>query len=127
MWKSRKRSLKEKIKFYQNILNLFDVNSDSLLEIYFKYKDQDIVSNFYDDINRDPRGYTVSHVFYGFTNDEPKAESDAKSIIKVKFSDLNDFLNHNEIAFDHKKILSDFIVSFNKTLKNNNKKQKRPL
>ncbi|MBQ8472712.1 MAG: hypothetical protein IJ501_04350 [Bacilli bacterium] len=43
---------KEKIKFYQTILNLFDLNSDSLLEIYFKYKDQDIVSNFYDDINR---------------------------------------------------------------------------
>lgn len=43
---------KEKIDFYQTILNLFDLNSDSLLEIYFKYKDQDVVSNFYDDINR---------------------------------------------------------------------------
>ena len=51
---SLKESLldKEKIKFYQSILNLFNLNSDELLEIYFKYQNQDIVSNFYDDINK---------------------------------------------------------------------------
>lgn len=67
---------------------------------------------FYDDINRDPRGYTVSHVFYGYTKDTPKAADDAKSIKEVKLSELEDFIKYNDIAFDHKFILMDFLNDF---------------
>lgn len=64
-----------------------------------------------DEIDRDPRGYTISHVYYGFTRDEGLASSDAKNIKKVSFDDIEDFLNNNDFAFDHKQIMIDFINS----------------
>lgn len=85
-----------------------------------------ILLGFYDDINRDPRGYTVSHVYYGYTTDTPKAADDAKSIVKVEFNKLKEFIENNDIAFDHKLILNDFIDKFKPKLKNKVKNKKRP-
>lgn len=73
-----------------------------------------------DDINRDPRGYTISHVYFGFTKDEGVALSDAKDIVNIKISDIEDFLENNTFAFDHKEIMLDFIHShFFDDIKNN--------
>lgn len=56
----------------------------------------------YSDPNRDPRGHTVSVVFHGTPEGgTAKAASDASDVIKC-----GDFMTR-ELAFDHKKILSD--------------------
>lgn len=62
-----------------------------------------------DGIKRDPRGYAISDVFYGYTNDDPVAADDAKSIVMVPIDDLKSFLFLNKMAFDHDEILMDFL------------------
>lgn len=57
--------------------------------------------------NRDPRGWTISTVFYGLIENTEhqhiKAGDDAKT---TKWFNLN---NLPELAFDHKSILNEFI------------------
>ena len=59
----------------------------------------------YDNPGRDPRGHTVSHVYYtrveGFT---PEKGDDAKEVYWVKPEDFPSVM-----AFDHRKILNDYL------------------
>lgn len=60
----------------------------------------------YGDPGRDPRGHTISVVYYGQINDPlftPKAGDDAK---EVKWFNVNSL---PELAFDHAKIIQDFL------------------
>ena len=49
--KNNKVLSKEKIQFYQEIIDLFDKDSIDIINFYYKYKDSTLVSNFYDDVN----------------------------------------------------------------------------
>lgn len=62
----------------------------------------------YSDPLRDPRGHTVSVVFTADGAGEPKANDDAKEIGLYTLDTLPD-----DIAFDHRKILSDYYKSIN--------------
>ena len=57
----------------------------------------------YSDPKRDPRGHTVSTVFYARSSDTPRAADDAKN---AAYFDINHL--PEEIAFDHGVILEDF-------------------
>ena len=59
----------------------------------------------YSSINRDPRGRTVSVIFYGFADKSqlPKAGDDAA---EVKLFDINDL---PKLAFDHELIIQEFL------------------
>ncbi|QCI28016.1 NUDIX domain-containing protein [Caminibacter pacificus] len=59
----------------------------------------------YSDPNRDPRMHTASIVFVCHAFDYPKAGDDAKETFVVKLEDIP----WDELVFDHKKILEDFI------------------
>jgi len=59
----------------------------------------------YSDPNRDPRMHTASIVFVCHAYDYPKAGDDAKETFVVKLEDIP----WDELVFDHKKILEDFI------------------
>ena len=67
---------------------------------------------FYDSVDRDPRGYTVSHVYVARTKQEPKAGSDAKNIVLVNKKEIHNFVENNDFAFDHKEILKDYIKKY---------------
>lgn len=67
---------------------------------------------FYDSFDRDPRGYTVSHVYVARTKQEPKAGSDAKNIVLVNKKEIHNFVENNDFAFDHKEILKDYIKKY---------------
>ena len=54
--------------------------------------------------NRDPRGHTVSVVYYGKGSGTPKAGDDAKELFLF---DINQIPNN--LAFDHNKIINDFL------------------
>jgi len=60
----------------------------------------------YSDPLRDPRGHTVSVVFTAIGVGEPKAQDDAKEIGLFNSDTLPE-----DIAFDHRKILSDYFKS----------------
>lgn len=63
----------------------------------------------YGEIDRDPRGRTISVVYYGFVNPEDKvaiAGSDAKA---TKWFPVN---NLPELAFDHDKIIREALVEY---------------
>jgi ADP-ribose pyrophosphatase YjhB (NUDIX family) len=60
----------------------------------------------YSDPLRDPRGHTVSVVFTAIGVGEPKAQDDAKEIGLFTSDTLPE-----DIAFDHRKILSDYFKS----------------
>ncbi len=57
--------------------------------------------------SRDPRGRTVSVVFYAFVKEKPKATAmdDAKDAAWFKLAELP------ELAFDHHQIMSEFIAA----------------
>ncbi|WP_457562440.1 NUDIX domain-containing protein [Caminibacter pacificus] len=59
----------------------------------------------YSDPNRDPRMHTASIVYVCHAFDYPKAGDDAKETFVVKLEDIP----WDELVFDHKKILEDFI------------------
>ena len=61
----------------------------------------------YSDPNRDPRGHIMSVVFICLTLGDlnGKAGDDAK---EMHWISLNEFENH-DLAFDHKKILQDYV------------------
>ncbi|MCF7873785.1 MAG: NUDIX hydrolase [Candidatus Omnitrophica bacterium] len=69
----------------------------------------------YSDNSRDPRFHTVSVVFTGRGKGKLKAASDAKSAFVFKIKAKNPLKNlPSDIAFDHRKILKDFIKSYPK-------------
>ena len=55
--------------------------------------------------NRDPRFHTIGTVFIAKAKGTPRAGDDAASIKVVKLSQLQDL----DLAFDHKKIIQDYI------------------
>ena len=60
-------------------------------------------------VDRDPRGRTISVVFYGFTdinNQEVKAADDAKDAQWFSVEELPD------MAFDHAKVLEDLLATY---------------
>jgi ADP-ribose pyrophosphatase YjhB (NUDIX family) len=57
----------------------------------------------YSDPKRDPRGHTVGMVFIGDAKGTPKGGDDAKSAALYRIDDLP------RLAFDHGKILRDYI------------------
>jgi 8-oxo-dGTP diphosphatase len=59
----------------------------------------------YSDPGRDPRFHTVSTVFIATGKGNPKSGDDAKGVGVVKYGDLL----KKEYAFDHKKILADYL------------------
>lgn len=64
----------------------------------------DGIAGIYSDPGRDPRGHTVSIVFFASpVGGKLRADTDAAEVIRIKdFSNLS-------MAFDHKKILSDVL------------------
>ncbi len=68
-----------------------DVHQLSLLGVYSKP-------------NRDPRGHTVSVVYYGKGSGTPKAGDDAKEIFLFELNSIP-----NNLSFDHNKIINDFL------------------
>jgi O-acetyl-ADP-ribose deacetylase (regulator of RNase III)/ADP-ribose pyrophosphatase YjhB (NUDIX family) len=59
----------------------------------------------YSEPNRDPRFHTVATVFIASAKGEPKAGDDAAKLKVVKLGDIKNL----EFAFDHKKIIQDYI------------------
>ena len=59
----------------------------------------------YSNPNRDPRLHTASAVFICKAHSLPQAEDDAKEAIVFKLEEIP----WNEIVFDHKEILEDFL------------------
>jgi ADP-ribose pyrophosphatase YjhB (NUDIX family) len=59
----------------------------------------------YSDPKRDPRFHTVSTVFIAKGKGKPKSGDDAKSLKVVKYADLLKI----KYAFDHKKIIKDYL------------------
>ena len=57
----------------------------------------------YSDPNRDPRGHTISHVYLATTFGESKAGDDAKETRWFSFYNLP------ELAFDHNKIVKEYL------------------
>ena len=55
---------------------------------------------------RDPRGRTISVVFYGFTEKEQMNCQAGDDAAEVAWFELNDL---PELAFDHKEILQEFV------------------
>ena len=71
----------------------------------------------YDDPNRDPRQHVISVVFMGQADGNPVAGDDAKEIVLWNertndYFGLYDQFKLPEMAFDHKKILKDFIKRY---------------
>ena len=60
----------------------------------------------YSDPNRDPRMHCISTVFVARATGTPKAEDDAKAVAIYPKDQLPDVL-----AFDHRKILEDYLIS----------------
>ncbi len=57
--------------------------------------------------DRDPRGHTVSVVFYGRGKGKPKAGDDAKEIFLFDIRQIP-----KNLAFDHNRIVQDFLDIF---------------
>lgn len=58
----------------------------------------------YSDPSRDPRGHTVSAVYIAEATGTPQAEDDAKAVKLYNLSELP-----RDMAFDHAKILADYL------------------
>jgi 8-oxo-dGTP diphosphatase len=89
-YESAEEALKREMKEEVNL----DVKIEKLLGIY-------------SDPKRDPRLHTASAVFVCSAFDMPKAGDDAKEAFLFKLEEIP----WNELVFDHKKILEDFIKS----------------
>ena len=61
----------------------------------------------YSDPERDKRGHTVSVVYCTETDMNPTAGDDAKKAVFFEINKLPD-----EIVFDHKKIINDYLLKF---------------
>lgn len=62
----------------------------------------------YSEPDRDPRGHTISVVYLLKAEGIPVAMDDAKAIKIIKINNIDD-IEKLDFAFDHKKILKDFI------------------
>lgn len=89
-----------------------EMNEDLIDSAYRELKEETSVSKIllrqfkaYGKPGRDPRGRTISVVFYGETENknEAKAGDDAKCL------DWFDLKNLPELAFDHTKIIDEFL------------------
>lgn len=71
--------------------------------------DVDLITmfNVYSEPERDPRGHVISVVYILKSDGAPVAKDDAKAI---KIISLNDFEKF-DFAFDHKKIIKDYVSS----------------
>lgn len=66
------------------------------------------LAGVYSDPNRDPRGHTITIVYFlEIINGEPSAEDDAS---EVKFFNVNKL---PDLSFDHSKIISEVLRRFN--------------
>ena len=74
----------------------------------------------YSNPNRDPRQHTISCVYTGFGKGELKPKDDAKNCIVVSQSNLLD----QNLVFDHKKIVQDYLNRRIQNDKNNNTRNK---
>ncbi|MDR2835352.1 MAG: NUDIX hydrolase [Bacteroidales bacterium] len=65
------------------------------------------------DVNRDPRGRTITVVFYSHINETliPKAGDDAENCKWFEISDLP------KLAFDHEKIINEYIMIIKNLMK----------
>jgi O-acetyl-ADP-ribose deacetylase (regulator of RNase III)/ADP-ribose pyrophosphatase YjhB (NUDIX family) len=59
----------------------------------------------YSDPNRDPRFHTIGTIFIAKAKGKPKAGDDAKGLKIVEYQNLMNF----DYAFDHKKIIEDYL------------------
>lgn len=64
----------------------------------------------YDHPDRDPRGRTISVVFYKFLENQPDTLKAGDDAGKAQWFNTNEL---PKLAFDHKKILNDAMVLFN--------------
>ncbi len=64
----------------------------------------------YDAVNRDPRGRTISVVYYAFVDAEEKVEG-SDDAINADWFPLNEL---PQLAFDHAEIISEFIDNLDK-------------
>mmetsp|Transcript_31471 Transcript_31471/g.40460 ORF Transcript_31471/g.40460 Transcript_31471/m.40460 type:complete len:223 (-) Transcript_31471:54-722(-) len=69
--------------------------------------------HFYSDPHRDPRRHTASLVFIAQAIGTLHAGDDAKRAVKLKMSEVKTELNNLNFAFDHKKILTDYLYARN--------------
>lgn len=71
--------------------------------------DVELIRQFhtYSDPDRDPRGHTISTVFIARAEGLPEAGDDARELRIFSRNNLP-----QELAFDHSKILQDYIKSF---------------
>ncbi|NCC71375.1 NUDIX hydrolase [bacterium] len=61
---------------------------------------------FYSDPNRDPRKHIATAVFYGKGEGNPKKNEESEALI---LSSVENAAFHMDLAFDHNKILKDYI------------------
>ena len=61
----------------------------------------------YSEPSRDPRFHTVTTVFVAKGKGKPKAGDDAKNFALIKYDELLNL----EYAFDHKKVIEDYLKS----------------
>jgi O-acetyl-ADP-ribose deacetylase (regulator of RNase III)/ADP-ribose pyrophosphatase YjhB (NUDIX family) len=59
----------------------------------------------YSEVHRDPRFHTIATVFIAKAKGKPRAGDDAKGVKLVKLSEIKNL----DFAFDHKKILEDYL------------------
>lgn len=61
---------------------------------------------YYDDPNRDPRGWTITTAFSTFVDEDAKIEA-GDDAAAANWYNVKDVLENKTLAFDHKQILSD--------------------
>ena len=90
-----------------------ELNETLVESAYRELKEETNIDNIklkqfktYGNPNRDPRGRTVSIVFYSFIDKLPKNFKPQDDAIDINFFDLK---NLPKLAFDHKKIIDEFI------------------
>ncbi|NMC61296.1 MAG: NUDIX hydrolase [Candidatus Methanofastidiosa archaeon] len=64
-----------------------------------------ILLGVYSEPNRDPRGHTVSVVFYADASGVPKAGDDAKELFLFELDSIP-----KNLSFDHNKIIQDYLA-----------------
>ena len=66
-------------------------------------------TGYYDTVDRDPRGRTITFVFKGLCIGEPKAGDDAGEIVLLTSKQIILNYEFQKWAFDHKQIIKDVI------------------
>jgi len=63
----------------------------------------------YGDKGRDPRGHTISVVYYGFVSEKKTSEKAGDDAASLKWFNVNEL---PALAFDHHKIITQFIEQY---------------